>query len=78
MLTGYLSLICTTVAVIYAVLDLSHQVYYSLFSYVILFVMPLVSIMMIRAGHFKWAKVSLMLSVNLVVFWSALNDPFET
>jgi signal transduction histidine kinase len=78
MLTGYLSLICSVVAIIYAVLDIAHEVYYALPSYVILFIMPLVSLWMIRHGHFKASKITLMLSVNLVVFWSALNDPFET
>jgi signal transduction histidine kinase len=78
MLTGYLSLICISVAVIYTILDVSNEVYYSLGAYAILFIMPILSIWMIRTSHFKAAKISLMLSANLVVFWTALNDPFET
>jgi signal transduction histidine kinase len=78
MLTGYLSIICSVVAIIYALLDISHDVYYALPAYLVLFIMPLISLWMIRNGHFKAGKIALMMSVNLVVFWSALNDPFET
>lgn len=77
-LTGYLSLICSAVAVIYSVVDVAHGVYYGLLPYAVLFTMSLVSLWMIRSGLFKAAKITLMLSANLVVFWAALNDPLET
>jgi len=78
MLTGYLSLICMMVAIVYTILDLSNQVYYALPNYVILFSLPAVSIFLIRKKACMAAKVLLMISVNLVVFFSAVNDPFET
>ena len=78
MLTGYLSIICGVVAVLYTFLDLAHGVMYSLPAYVILFTMPIISLWMIRAQHYRSAKICLMISVNMVVFWAALNDPFET
>lgn len=78
MLTGYLSVLCILVSLIYTVIDISNEVYYALPAYVILFVIPIVAISLIRKGSFKAAKVTLLLSVNLVVFWAASNDPFET
>lgn len=77
-LTGYLSIICVIVSIFYAVLDLVHNVYYALPAYAVLLVIPLLSLWMIRAKHYRAAKISLMLSCNMVVFWAALNDPFET
>lgn len=78
MLTGYLSLICLTVAIIYTVVDLANMVYYALPAYLILFVIPLITLWLIRSRKYKVAKVTLLISVNIVVFWSATNDPFET
>lgn len=78
MLTGYLSLICLTVAIIYTIIDLANKVYYALPAYVILFFIPVVAIWLIRTKKYRTAKITLLLSINLVVFWSATNDPFET
>lgn len=77
-LTGYLSVVCVAVSLIYTFVDISHEVYYSLPSYIVLFSMPIIAILLLRSGNYKSAKVSLMISVNMVVFWAALNDPFET
>ena len=77
-LTGYLSLVCVVVSVIYAVLDFFHDVYYAMPSYAVLFIMPIIAIFLLKSGSYRAAKVSLMISVNMVVFWAALNDPFET
>jgi signal transduction histidine kinase len=77
-LTGYLSIVCIVVAIIYAVLDFVHDVYYSMPSYAVLFTMPIISLLLLRSGNSRAAKVSLMISVNMVVFWAAINDPFET
>ncbi|HEY5823122.1 MAG TPA: histidine kinase dimerization/phospho-acceptor domain-containing protein, partial [Cyclobacteriaceae bacterium] len=66
------------VAIIYTVLDLSNHVYYALPNYIILFSLPAVSIFLIRKKAYMAAKVLLMVSVNLVVFFAAVNDPFET
>lgn len=78
MLTSYLSLVCIVVSVFYTVLDIAHQVYYSLPAYAVLLLMPALSLWMIRQRYYRSAKISLMISVNLVVFWAALNDPLET
>lgn len=78
MLTGYLAIISMIVAVIYAVLDVLNNVYYALPTYLILLIIPVISLVLIRKKYFKTAKVILMASGNLVVFWIALNDPLET
>jgi len=78
MLTGYLAVICLFVAVVYTLIDLSNNVYYALPAYLVLFAIPIFSLLLIRAKKFMAAKISLLVAINLVVFWSALNDPFET
>jgi signal transduction histidine kinase len=78
MLTGYLAVTCILVAVVYTLLDIGNKVYYALPAYVVLFVIPLCSLLLIRAKKFMAAKITLLVSINLVVFWAALNDPFET
>jgi signal transduction histidine kinase len=66
------------VALIYTGLDLFNQVYYALPAYVVLFLIPIVSLWLIRKRKFKMAKITLMIATNFVVFWAAINDPFET
>lgn len=67
-----------TVAVIYTIFDLANDVYYALPAYAVLFLFPVLSLFLIRVGKYKSAKVSLIISMSLAVFWSALTDPFET
>jgi signal transduction histidine kinase len=78
MLTSYLAIMAMAIAIIYCLLDLVNSVYYALPAYLVLFFIPLISLWLIRTGKYKAAKVILMLSSNLVVFWAAINDPFET
>jgi signal transduction histidine kinase len=78
MLTGYLSLMCMMVATAYALIDLSHEVYYALPAYILLLGMSVMSLFSLRNKNYKTAKIILLISTNLVVFWAALNDPFET
>jgi signal transduction histidine kinase len=78
MLTGILAVLSASVAVIYAIVDLANNVFYSAPAYLLLFTSTSVSIVLIRHGRFKLAKVLLIISTNLVVFWAAINDPFET
>ena len=78
MLTGYLAVVCLLVAVAYTIIDLSNNVYYALPAYLVLFAIPIGALLLIRAKKYMAAKISLLVAVNLVVFWSALNDPFET
>lgn len=78
MLTGYLAIMCMIVAIIYAALDLVNQVYYALPAYLFLFFMPVFSVWLIRKKKYTAAKIILMLAGNLVAFWAAISDPFET
>ncbi|WP_133259643.1 sensor histidine kinase [Pseudochryseolinea flava] len=78
MLTAYLSVTCMAVALAYATLDLLNQVYYAIPAYVVLLCTPMLSLWLLRQQKYKLAKVALMVASNLVVFWVAITDPFET
>jgi signal transduction histidine kinase len=78
MLTVYLAVICMVVAVIYSILDLASNIYYSQIAYFFLFSTPVLALYLIRQKKYKIAKVILLICANLVVFWTALIDPFET
>jgi signal transduction histidine kinase len=78
MLTGYMAMICIVIATLYCILDLANGVYYSQPAYAVLVAMPAFTLVLIRNKKYNLAKVILIISSNLVVFWSALNDPFET
>jgi signal transduction histidine kinase len=78
MLTAYMSVTCVLVALFYAVIDFVNQVFYSFPAYLVLFLIPLFTLILLRLQHYKTAKVILIIAANLVVFWAALNDPFET
>jgi len=78
MLTGYLSLIAVIVSVLYAVVDSFYGVFHAFPGYVILAIVPLICLYFIRQQKYKHAKVLLMVAGNLVVFWSALLDLFDT
>jgi signal transduction histidine kinase len=78
MLTAYMSVTCVAVAVFYAVVDYLNNVFYAFPAYLALFLIPVTTLILIRLKHYKSAKVILIIASNLVVFWSAVNDPFET
>jgi signal transduction histidine kinase len=78
MLTGYLAIISMIVSVVYTLLDIFNNVYYALPAYLLLFSIPVLSIWLIRVKQYKAAKIILMTASNLVVFWAAISDPFET
>jgi signal transduction histidine kinase len=78
MLTGFLSTMSLTVAVIYSVFDLFNGVIYSQPAYFFLVVASILTILFLRSGRFTLAKIILIIITNLVVFWSAIIDPFET
>lgn len=77
-LTAYLTIVCMAVSLIYTTVDVMHDVYYATPSYAVLFTMSIVSLFLIRSRNHRAGKISLMITVNMVVFWAALNDPFET
>ena len=60
MLTGYLAVICLVVAVVYTILDLGNNVYYALPAYLVLFAIPIGSLLLIRAKKYMAAKISLL------------------
>lgn len=78
MLSGFLALMSFIVAIIYSVFDLVNGVYYSQPAYATLAAVSLSAIALMRAGKFKVSKVILIIVANLVVFWAAVTDPFET
>jgi signal transduction histidine kinase len=77
-LTFNLSLICIAVAIIYAVVDIASGIYYSMPTFLILFFSAITSLYFIRYNRHKMAKVLLMVATNLIIFWTAIHDPFET
>jgi signal transduction histidine kinase len=78
MLTGYLSVICICVAVLYAIIDHLHSVYHSFPAYAFLFLIPIGCMILMRKENYTLAKISLMVNANLVVFYTSIHDPFET
>jgi signal transduction histidine kinase len=78
MLTAYMSVTCVIVAIFYTLVDYLNNVFYAFPAYVTLFFVPLTTLILLRMKHYKSAKVILIIASNLVVFWSAINDPFET
>jgi signal transduction histidine kinase len=78
MLTGYMAVICILIAIVYCILDLLNNVYYSQPAYLVLAVMPSLTLLLIRKKKGNFGKILLIVTTNLVVFWSAINDPFET
>lgn len=78
MLAGYLSVVCFFVSVFYTGLDLFNGIYSALPAFAFLIVTPLISLTLLRAQKFTWAKIALMGNANLAIFYVALIDPFET
>jgi signal transduction histidine kinase len=78
LLTGYLAVICMFVAVIYTLFDLANDVYYAFPTYTVLFLISSLSLVLLRSKKYVAAKMSLIITINLLVFWSALIDPLET
>lgn len=77
-LTFNLALVCAAVSIIYSALDIVSNVLHSLPVYLFLLIMPIVSLFLLRGGQYNAAKITLMISANLVIFWTAIIDPFET
>lgn len=78
MLSGFLALMSLIVAFIYSVFDLINGVFYSQPAYIILAAASMLAITLMRSGRFTLARVILLGIANLVVFWAAITDPFET
>jgi signal transduction histidine kinase len=78
MVTGYLATLSLTVAITYAIFDVSSGVYYALPSYTLLTITSISVFFSIRNKKYALAKILLMVNSNLVVFFSAVNDPQGT
>lgn len=78
MLTGYLSIVCVLVSIIYSIIDMSSGVFYSALAYAVLLTSSFVVMLLLRAGKYSAAKIILMVNANFVVFFSAINDPTPT
>ncbi len=78
MLTGYLSLVCIFVSISYAISDAWSDVFYSMPGYIVLFLSAIIVTILLRNQKYSLAKIVLMVNANLVVFFSALNDPSAT
>lgn len=77
-ITAYLSVVCMAIAVMYGITDLSNKVYYSAPAYGILFVNSITVFLLLRREFYVPAKVLLMITINLVVFYASVTDPFGT
>jgi hypothetical protein len=76
-ITAYLSIVCIFIALAYCTTDLSNGVYYSSPAYGILFLNSVAVIILLRRSFFVVAKVLLVVTINLVVFYASIGDPFE-
>ena len=56
MLTSYLAVTCLVVAVLYTILDLVNNVYYALPAYLVLFLIPVLSLYLLRVKKYKAAN----------------------
>ncbi|MFN8341386.1 MAG: ATP-binding protein [Cyclobacteriaceae bacterium] len=78
LLTGFLGTVLVIVAIFYQAFDLLSGIFYSIPTYVVMVLTGAATISLLRRKHYTAAKVTLMLNANLIVFYSALNDPFGT
>src|SRR5688500_193608 len=77
-ITAALSAICIIIAISYLITDLSNNVHYSIPGYAILFVSSVVVFFLLKKSLFLPAKVLLAITINMVVFYASLTDPFES
>lgn len=76
-ITAYLSIVCVFIALVYCIADLSSGVIYSIPAYGLLILNSLGVCIFLRKGVYIPAKVLLMVTINLVVFYASITDPFE-
>jgi signal transduction histidine kinase len=76
-ITAYLSIVCIFIAIVYSVADISSGVLYSSPAYGVLLLNSLGVFILLRRSLFIPAKVLLMITINLVVFYASITDPFE-
>jgi len=77
-ITAYLSVVCIFIAIVYWFVDLSSGVLYSSPAYAFLLLNSIAVLYFLRRGRFTLAKVLLAITINLVVFYASITDPFES
>lgn len=77
-ITAYLSVVCIFIALVYWFIDLSSGVLYSSPAYAFLLVTSMAVLVLLRRARFTVAKVLLTVTINLVVFYASITDPFES
>lgn len=77
-ITAYLSVVCIFIAIVYWFVDLSSGVLYSSPAYAFLLLNSIAVLFFLRRGRLTLAKVLLAVTINLVVFYASITDPFES
>jgi hypothetical protein len=77
-IAAYLSVVCIFIAIVYWFIDLSSGVLYSSPAYAFLLFNSMAVLFFLKRARFTLAKVLLAVTINLVVFYASITDPFES
>ncbi len=77
MLSAYMAVSSFFIALIFLLINLLSKVYYWVPANIIVIGICIVCLLFIKQGQFKPAKLVLVITLNLMIFWSASIDPFD-
>lgn len=77
MLTAFMAITSFFAEFIFLLINLASEVYYWVPANVIVMAICIACLVLIRHGHYKTAKLVLIITINLMIFWSASIDPFD-
>jgi signal transduction histidine kinase len=77
MLAAFMAISSFFLELIFLLLNLSSKVYYWLPANITVMGICLVCLWLIKKGYFKSAKLTLVITLNAMIFWSAAIDPFD-
>ena len=77
MLTAFMAITSFFAEFIFLLINLVSEVYYWVPANVTVMGICLLCLVLIRQGHYKTAKLVLVITLNLMIFWSASVDPFD-
>lgn len=77
MLAVYMALSSFFIALIFLLINLLSQVYYWVPANMIVIGIACLCLVFIKKGLFKTAKLVLVITLNVMIFWSASIDPFD-
>src|ERR1051325_7230376 len=77
MLTAFMAITSAFAEFIFLLINLLNDVYYWVPANAIVMGICLACVALIRRGHHKTAKLVLVATLNLMIFWSASIDPFD-